>query len=148
MRTRILVVDDDGNIYNLINEAFDDDFELIRARSVDEAVGEFRYNGTFDCFIIDLQIIASGLTEEEMVYFQKREGYALFKNYLCREMNNEQIMQMKTRTIICSRYINDFVKEYSKEELNGLTLVIKKIGMVNEIRKEVNRIIKTNNINE
>lgn len=142
MAYKIFIVEDEGNIYNLINEIFSDDFELFRTRSVDEAIGNYKYNGPFDCFIIDLQIIASGLSENEMVNFQRREGYALLKNYIWKDLTDEQIKTMKSQTIICSRYIDDFQKEYSKEELSGLTLITKKIDLPKKIKNAVNKICK------
>lgn len=131
---RILIVEDDGYIFKMIQDIFSSDLELVRARGVDEAIGEYLYNGPFNCFIIDLQIIASGLTEDEMVNFQSREGYALLKNYIWKNLTEEQIKTMKSQTIICSRYINDFKKEYDEEELLGLTFIIKKAGLTKETR--------------
>lgn len=142
MRNRILIVEDDGNIYKMIQETFDFDFELVRARSVDEAIGEFVYNGPFDCFIIDLQIIATGLKEEEMVDNQGREGYALLKNYIWMNMSIDNITQMKMKTIICSRYVPDFRKEHSREELNGLAMIVKRTGFEKELRVSVENICK------
>ncbi len=146
MEYQILIVEDDGKIYKMLQEELNSDYGLFRARAVDEAIDEYQYSKEtgfpFDCFIIDLQIIASGLTESEMVKYEKREGYALLKKIWRKYTKDKEYI--KKRTIICSRYVSDFAKEYSEKELEGLTLIMKKTGFEKEVKKAVKLIVSRN----
>ena len=148
MEYQILIVEDDRKIYEMLQDELGSDYELIRVRSVDEAIGEYKYRKEaelpFHCFIIDLAIIAIGLTEEEMVKYENREGFALLKKIWEKYPNDEEYI--RERTIICSRYILDFQTEYSEDELKKLSLIIKKRRSEEDVKKEVNKIInKLNN---
>lgn len=146
MEYQILIVEDDGNIFNMLKEEFGSEYELSRARSVDEALGEYEYRKEvefpFDCFIIDLRIISSGLTEEEMVEYEQREGYALLKKIWQKWPDDED--NIRKKTIICSRYVSEFQKEYSEDELRKISLIMKKRGFEKEVKKVANRIVKNN----
>ena len=146
MEYQVLIVEDDRKIYEMLQEELGSDYELIRARSVDEAIGEYESKKkeglSFHCFIIDLAIIASGLTEQEMVDYERREGFALLKKIWEKYPNDEEYI--RKRTIICSRYTSDFEKEYSNE-LKHLCLITKKKGFERDVKKGVNKIIMQNN---
>lgn len=132
-KKNVLIVEDNGAVFNMLKDELDESqFNVERARAVDEAIGYFEDDSTFDCCIVDLQIQAFGLTIEEMDEYQDREGYALLKNYLWKEGKIK-----KSQTIICSRYISLFIKEYRKEieELKGEGL--KLVEKVKEFEKEV-----------
>ena len=95
---RILIVEDDGNIYRMFEKVINSDIDLVRARAVDEAVGALEED-TFDCYVIDLQIISSGLTFKEMVEYRDLEGYAFLKKHLWKGNDNE-VKRIKAKTIM------------------------------------------------
>lgn len=129
---KILIVEDDGRIYNMIKAELDpSSFEIVRARAVDVAIGAVEEDGPFDCFVIDLNILGTGLTLEEMANYKRREGYAFLKNhlwsgklknYLWQENEKEKkVEELKSKTIICSRYVDKFedelLNDFNKEQL-------------------------------
>lgn len=127
MKKRILIVEDDGLVYKMLINALDTSlYEIVRVRAVDEAIGAVEEDGPFDCFVVDLSILATGLKLEEMAEYQRREGYAFLENYLWKG-SEEEIKELKRRTVICSRYVNDFRKEH-REGNDGLKTVLKDKG--------------------
>jgi CheY-like chemotaxis protein len=146
MKNKILVVEDDGSIYNMIKEQVDEDkYEFIRARNVSEAIGEYKNSEEepFACYIVDLQIGSKGLTEKEMSDFFYYEGYAWIKNHVLEELaSDEEKQNFKKKTIICSKYIPKFMEQYAQEELKDLTLISKKPHFEEEVRKAIEKICK------
>ena len=141
---RILVVEDEGSIFKMIKEQMNtNEYELVQVRSVSEATGEYnssKVNNPFDCHIVDLQIGSKGLNEEKMVKFFYREGYAWIKEVLETLKTKEEKVAFKKKTIICSKYASDFMKEYTAEELKDFIIIPKKIGFETEVKKSVIRI--------
>lgn len=136
MNKKVLIVEDNYDVYNMLKRELESSFELIRARSVVEAMGAVEEDGPFDCFVVDLSILAKGLTTEEMAEYQRREGYAFLKNYLWEGKlenyrwegeNPEKVKDLKSKAIICSRYANDLKKEI-RSEADGLKIVLKISG--------------------
>jgi len=126
MAKKLLVVEDNGSVYKMLENALPS-FNIVRARAVDEAYGAIEEDGPFDCYVVDLNILATGLKFEEMAKYQRREGYAFLKNYLWKG-TEEEVKKLKSRTIICSRYVNEFRKEYG-DEVDGLQMVLKDKGV-------------------
>ena len=142
-RKKILLVEDEINILRMLEEAIDPHIEIVRVRAVDEALGAVEEDGPFDCFIVDLQIVPKGLTFEEMVDFQNREGYAFLIKFW-EGKNEEVITQLKAKTIICSGFIREFKKEYTND-IKGLLLVDKNKGFEKKISLLVNKIVNNDN---
>ena len=141
MNKKVLIVEDDIGVFEMLKNSLESSFDLIRARSVSEAIGAVEEEGPFDCFVVDLSILALGLTPEEMRDFQRREGYAFLKNYLWQGKlknykwdgdNLEKVKELKSKTIICSRYANDFRKEI-RSKADGLKLVLKDYGFEKKV---------------
>ena len=144
MEYQVLIVEDDRKIYEMLKDELGSGYEFIRVRSVDEAIGEYeamkKTGFSFHCFIIDLAIIASGLDKQEMVDYEKREGFALLKKIWKKYPNDEEYVRKST--IICSRYVSEFEKEHLKDdELKHLSLKVKKEGFEKDVKKAVNKII-------
>ena len=138
MAKRILVVEDDPLIFKMLNNTLASSYDIFRARAVDEACGAVEEDGPFDCFVVDLSIYASGLTLEEMALYKRREGYAFLKNYLWKGNENE-IKELKRKTIICSRYVDDLRKEYG-DETDGLQMVLKDRGFETKVASLIEKI--------
>jgi CheY-like chemotaxis protein len=141
-RKKILLVEDDNSILRMLEEAIDPYSEIIRVRAVDEALGAFKENGPFDCFIVDLQIVPKGLAFDKMVDYQNREGYA-FLLKIWEGKSQEEISKLKAKTIICSGFIEDFKKEHT-DDIKGLLLVDKNKDL-NKLSLFVNRIVENDN---
>ena len=140
MAKRILVVEDDPLIFKMLNNTLASSYDIFRARAVDEACGAVEEDGPFDCFVVDLSIYASGLTLEEMALYKRREGYAFLKNYLWKGNENE-IKELKRKTIICSRYVDDLRKEYG-DETEGLQMVLKDKGFEKKVSSLIEKICR------
>lgn len=136
---KILFIEDNGSVFEMLKNELDSSYEIERVRAVDEAMGAEEEFGPFDCYVVDLQILAFGLTLSEMSEFQDREGYAFVKNYLLKNKTNEEIKVLKSKIIICSRYVLEFKKEY-RNEIEGLILVDKTKGFEKTVVSLINKI--------
>lgn len=140
MKKKVLVVEDSILIFNMLKNELDSSvFDLVRVRAVDEAIGALEEDGPFNCFVVDLQILAVGLDLEEMDKYQDREGYAFLKEYVWKDKTEEEVKELKSKTIICSRYVPSFKKEY-RNEINGLNLVDKIPGFEKGVASLVKKI--------
>lgn len=129
-KKRILIVEDNLLQYKYLEEILLKSLpetERVRARAVDEAIGEYTYNGPFDCMIVDLSITAYGLTVEEMVKYRQFEGYGLLKEYIWGKNKKEEDTVLRAKTIICSGFIDDFKQKFGND-LDGLKMVSKQSG--------------------
>lgn len=139
---KILFVEDCGSIFEMMkNQLNETNYEFKRARAVDEAIGAEEVYGPFDCYVIDLQILSYGLSLNEMAEYQDREGYAFIKNYLWKDKDEEQIKEIKSNIIICSRYVLNFKKEY-RNEIEGMYLIDKTKGFEKEVESLIKKICK------
>lgn len=129
---KILFIEDDVNVFEMYKNELDSSYETVRVRAVDEAIGANDEEGPFDCYVVDLQVLAFGLTLREMAEYKNMEGYAFIKNYLWKDKTKEQIKELNKRTIICSRYILDLKKLY-RDEIDGLNLVDKSKGFEKKV---------------
>lgn len=140
MKKKILVVEDDGMVYKMLKKEIDQSlFDISRVRAVDEAMGAIEEEGPFDCFVVDLWILASGLTLEEMDEYYQREGYAFLKNHLWKDKTEDEVKELKRKTIICSRYVNEFKKDY-RSEVEGLQMVLKDYKFEKKVAELVKKI--------
>ncbi len=143
-----MVVEDDLGVFNMLQKELGLSFDLTRARTVAEAIGAVEENGPFDCFVVDLSILNSGLQKEEKIKYQRREGYAFLKHYLWSGTlahyewegdNREKVDALKSKTIICSRHADEFKKEF-RSEIAGLKIVLKNSGFEKKVVDFVKRI--------
>ena len=138
---KILFIEDNVSVFKMLRNQLDETFEVIRVRAVDEAIGATEEEGPFDCYVVDLQILSNGLELSEMAEYQDREGYAFIKEYLWKDKNEEQIKEIKSKIIICSRYVPGFKKEF-RNEIEGMHLVDKAKGFENEVASLIKKICK------
>lgn len=136
---KVLFVEDNGSVFEMLKRQLDSSYEIERVRAVDEAIGADEDKGPFDCYVVDLQILAFGLTLSEMSEYQDREGYAFIKNYLFKDKTDVEIRKLKSKIIICSRYVLDFRKEF-KDEIEGLILVDKTKGFEKKVVSLIKKI--------
>lgn len=138
---KILFIEDNGSIFEMLKNQLDETYVVKRVRAVDEAIGATEEEGPFDCYVIDLQILSFGLSLSKMAEYQDREGYAFIKEYLWKDKNEEQIKEIKSKIIICSRYVSYFKKEY-RNEIEGMYLVDKTKGFEIEVASLIKEICK------
>lgn len=136
---KILFIEDNGSIFEMLKNELGPSYEIERVRAVDEAIGAEEEEGPFDCYIVDLQILAFGLDLSEMSDYQDREGYAFIKKCLFKDKTYEEIKQIKNKIIICSRYVLDFKTEY-RDEIEGLNLVDKTKGFEKKVVSLIKKI--------
>ena len=139
-KKKVLIVEDNGNVFTMLENELDSSvFDVVRVRAIDEARGALEEEGPFDCFVVDLQILAIGLTLEEMDKYQNMEGYAFLKEYVWDNKTDEEVKELKSKTIICSRYVSELKKEY-RNEIDGLNLVDKTMGFEKVVASLVKKI--------
>lgn len=138
---KLLFIEDSGNIFEMLKNELDSSYEIVRARAVDEAIGATEEDGPFDCYIVDLQVLSYGLSLSEMATYQNQEGYAFIKEHLWKDKTDDEIKELKSKVIICSRYIPNFKKEY-RNEIDGLNLVDKTKGFEKKVASLINQICK------
>lgn len=146
-KKRILIVEDNLLQYKYLEEILLKslpEIEIVRARAVDEAIGEYTNNGPFDCMIVDLSITAYGLTVEEMVKYRQFEGYGLLKEHIWGKDKKEEdtVEDLRAKTIICSGFIDDFKQKFGND-LDCLKMVSKQsANQAKEIVDYVTEILK------
>jgi len=139
---KILFVEDTGSVFEMLKKQLDvSSYEIVRTRAVDEAIGATEEEGPFDCYVVDLQILSFGLSLNLMAKYKNREGYAFIKEYLWKDKSEEQITELKSRIIICSRYILGLKKEY-RDEIKGMHMVDKAKGFEKVVASIINNICK------
>lgn len=136
----ILVVEDDKLVFDMINAVVEPYGQVIHERAVDGAIGALNEYGSFDLLIVDLKIVAQGLTSTQMVEYRDMEGYAFLKEFYWKGAKDEQEKEhLMGKTIICSRYKSTFEKKYPTEA-KQLTLVSKDTGFVGKLQTQIKKI--------
>lgn len=124
---KILFIEDNWSVFEMLKNQLDETYEIVRVRAVDEAIGATKFDGPFDCYVIDLQILSFGLDLSEKAEYQNRQGYAFIKKHLWKDKTAVEVKEIKSKIIICSRYVTAFSKEY-RDEIKGMYLVDKTTG--------------------
>lgn len=81
MKKRILIIEDNGETsFDLKERLKAENFEVIKAYSYTSAVGMWKkYNGDFNCVVLDLNIYPEGLTSQEISKYHPIYGLAFLK---------------------------------------------------------------------
>lgn len=78
MKSKVLIVEDDGIIYETIRNELDSDFETTQASSYAAAIGRWeREKESFDCIVLDLLINPLGLELKEIDEYTPLFGMAV-----------------------------------------------------------------------
>ena len=145
MNKNVLVVEDEGRIFDMIKDEFIGmDYNIVRARNVSQAKGEYIKFGEkyFDCYVVDLQIDPLGLNEDEAIEFIKFEGYAWIKQYVLKNLSEDEKEVFKKKTIICTKYKKEFEEKYFREEIKDFKCEEKTNGFEGRIKKLIHEICK------
>lgn len=115
---RILIVEDEGAIIEHLKARFKNEFEFVEAYSYLSAIGNWnKYQGIFDCIIIDLQISLEGLEEDERSdNYYPLIGLAFIED-ICKKFDPEGKMNLLKKMIIFSGFINNLKNgDYKKKD--------------------------------
>lgn len=137
---RILLIEDSGDVsYDIKNGLNDCDYEIKHADSYLSAIGMWeRYDGQFDCIILDLNINPEGLLPEESSYFFPTIGLSFLK-----KIRQNENLTKKAKIIIYSAYITEFKVKCSQNNISySDIIIIEKSGtsfykLINFIKKIV-----------
>lgn len=130
---RVLIVEDNGLIYNAIKEDLGDDFETIRASNYAAAKGRWkRENEAFDCIVLDLHINPLGLDLKETDKYDPLYGMAVLDAFR-EEKSEEEKMKIDKKTIIYSGY---------SEFLRNMNFDIKNIEIIAKSGESIQKVIK------
>lgn len=136
----ILVIEDDKKVFEMINTVVEQYGEVIHERAVDCAIGALQEYGTFDLLIVDLKIIARGLSSNQMVEYRDMEGYAFLNEFYWKNAKDDQERKhLEETTIICSRYKAEFEKKYPSMS-KKLILISKDTGFIGKLKTQIKKI--------
>lgn len=143
MNKSILIVEDDKRVYEMINNVVSRYGTVEHVRAVDGAIGAFEASEDFfDLVVLDLKVVAQGLTQEQMVQYRDMEGLAFINEYYLRDVkDDEEIKQISKTIVICSRYTADFEKRFPKQA-SQFTLITKNNGFIKKLESHVNKLFK------
>lgn len=132
---RVLIVEDDGIVYEEIKNELGEGFETVRVSSYATAKGRWNREGqTFHCIVLDLLISPLGLTLEQTDIYTPLFGLAVLDAFT-EGKSKDEIAQIRKKTIVYSGYTG----ELYRRNFNITNLeVIAKTG--NSIAEVVNRI--------
>lgn len=121
----ILFLEDRGSVSVPLTEKLElDGYNVISAYDINDAqsVWENRKEMPIDCLIIDLNMPADGLSEDE----QKQTNGGLQTGWIwLREYVFKDHAEMKARTVIFSDYLNPFREKVKESEYEGVITIPK-----------------------
>lgn len=141
MKKRILIIEDCGEIsFDLKERLKAESFEVIKAYSHVSAVGMWKkYNGGFDCVVLDLNIIPDGLTSQENDKYFPLNGLAFLK-----EIGWDKKTSLIPHLIVYSGYTNILPEACRTHNIpyNKLTAIPKRAtsvdSLIETIKKKLN----------
>ncbi len=141
MNKTVLVVEDDKKVFDMINTIVEQYGDVVHERAVDGAIGALKEYCSFDLLIVDLKIIAQGLTSDQMVEYRDMEGYAFLNEFYWKTAKDDQERRhLEETTIICSRYKAAFEKKYPSMS-KKLILISKDTGFVGKLKTQIKKIL-------
>ena len=118
---RVLLIEDNGDLsYDIKNELAECGYEIKQADSYLSACGMWdRYDGKFDCTLLDLNINPEGLSpEENSSYFPLIGLPFMLQIGWNKDFGNDIIV------IVYSGYINEFKETCSKNKISYSNMVL------------------------
>ena len=138
MKRKVLIVEDDGMIYETIRNELDSDFETVRASSYAAAIGRWeKEKESFDCIVLDLLINPLGLGLEEIDEYTPLFGMAVLDAFT-KEKSEEEMLQIRKKTIIYSGYTREL--RTRKFDTNNLEIIAKEGNSIKELIKRIKAI--------
>lgn len=135
MKRKVLIVEDDGIIYETIQNELDCDFETVRASSYAAAIGRWEKEGeSFDCIILDLLISPLGLRLKEIDEYTPLFGMAVLDAFT-KGKSEEEMLQIRKKTIIYSGYTRELRDR--NFDTNNLEIIAKEGNSITELIKRI-----------
>lgn len=132
---KVLVVEDDGVIYNTIENELDSNFETIQVSSYAAAKGRWqRENEMFDCIVLDLHINPLGLDLKEIDRYAPLYGMAVLDAFTEGKDEDEKA-RIRKNTIIYSGYTGEL--RYKGIDLKDLRIIAKEGNSIAEVIKQI-----------
>ena len=138
MKGKVLIVEDNGIIYETIKNELNSDFETVRVSYYAAAIGRWKREGeSFNCIVLDLLINPLGLELKEIDEYTPLFGMAVLDAFT-KEKSKEEVLQIRRKTIIYSGYIRELRDrnfdtknlEIIAKEGNSITELIKRIKAI------------------
>lgn len=138
MKGKVLIVEDNGIIYETIKNELNSDFETVRVSNYAAAIGRWKREGeSFNCIVLDLLINPLGLELKEIDEYTPLFGMAVLDAFT-KEKSKEEVLQIRRKTIIYSGYIRELRDrnfdtknlEIIAKEGNSITELIKRIKAI------------------
>lgn len=133
MKRKVLIIEDDGIIYETIRNELDSDFETVRASSYAAAIGRWeKEKESFDCIVLDLLINPLGLELKEIDEYTPLFGMAVLDAFT-KEKSEEEMLQIRKKTIIYSGYTRELRNR--NFDTNNLVIITKEGNSIKELIK-------------
>lgn len=135
---RVLIIEDNGIVYNTIKEELGGDFETVRVSSYATAKGRWeRERETFDCIVLDLQINPLGLELKEIDKYAPLYGLAVLDAFSEGKSEDEKT-QIRRKTIIYSGYTGEL--RYRNCNIKNLEIIAKEENSITDVINRINGI--------
>lgn len=138
MKRKILIVEDDGIIFETIQNELGSDFETLRASSYAAAIGRWEKEGnSFNCIVLDLLINPLGLDLKEIDEYTPLFGMAVLDAFT-KGKSKEEIFQIRKKTVIYSGYTHEL--RYRNFDVKDIEIIVKEGNSINELIKHIKAI--------
>ena len=141
---KILLIEDDGTLTKDLKEQLNTlGYEVKNAYSYSSAIGLWKkYEGQFDCIILDLNINPNGLDEINTSKYFPIHGILVLKD-ICKGKTQEESKQIWDKTIVYSGYVDVLRKKKSDFKNYDYLKLIPKSGVsIPELLAKVKQIVK------
>lgn len=133
MKSKVLIVEDNGIIYETIKNELDSDFETTQASSYAAAIGRWeKEKESFDCIVLDLLINPLGLELKEIDEYTPLFGMAVLDAFT-KEKSEEETLQIRKKTIIYSGFTREL--RTRKFDTKNLEIIAKEGNSIKELIK-------------
>lgn len=145
MIKKILIVEDNGILYQDIKKELVSDYEVYQATSYITALGYWeRENRAFDCIVLDLQINPIGLDCVENDKYTPYIGYAVLEAF-AQNMNSEEETLLRKKIIIYSGYAQGFINDNRKFNVNHLEILHKRGNSIKDLIRTIKKVCSKQN---
>lgn len=135
---KVLIVEDEGLVYNEIKNELGSDFEPVRVSNYAAAKGRWdRENGLFDCVVLDLHINPLGLGLKDIDKYSPCYGMAVLAAFT-EGKSEEEKAKIQKKTIIYS----GFTRELNSRDFDrkNVEIIPKKEDSITNVVNLIKRI--------
>lgn len=138
MKRKVLIVEDDGIIFETIKNELGSDFETVRTSSYAAAIGRWKKEGgAFDCIVLDLMINPLGLGNKEIDEYTPLFGIAVLSAFT-KGKSIEEMSQIRKKTVIYSGYTHEL--RYRNFDVKDVKIIVKEGNSINELIQSIKAI--------